>query len=276
MSNSAPRSLVAPLDRAKADEIDDPDEVALDADRQLQHHRLGAQPIIDHRDAAREIGADAIHLVDKADPRDAVFVGLPPDGLRLGLDAGDRVEYRDGPVEHPQAALDLDREIDVARRVDDVDAMVLPKAGGRGRGDRNAALLLLRHPIHRRGAFVHLAHLIGAAGVIEDALGGGCLTGIDMRHDADVSVSLERCRACHESNSAGATRARAPSRKMVSRSWSASSLTSGSARRPCSHQPCDAYPPAASPRHRDCWRHRAAPPKAAPPSCSPSARANSK
>ena len=35
-------SFVAPFDRAKADEIDDANKIALDADRQLQHERLGA------------------------------------------------------------------------------------------------------------------------------------------------------------------------------------------------------------------------------------------
>ena len=104
----------------------------------------------------------------------------------------------------------------MAGRVDDVDPVILPKAGRRGRGDGNAALLLLRHPIHRRGAVVHLTHLIGAAGVIEDALGSCRLAGIDVSHDADVSVSLERCGARHERNSAGATRDRRRQRRYVS------------------------------------------------------------
>ena len=59
-----------------------------------------------------------------------VLVGLAPDGLGLGLDAGDRVEHRDRAVEHAQRALDLDGEVDVAGRVDDVDPAVAPLAGG--------------------------------------------------------------------------------------------------------------------------------------------------
>jgi hypothetical protein len=72
-------------------------------------------------DAALEVGADAVHLVDEADARDVVLVGLAPDRLGLGLDAGDGVEHRDRAVEHAQRALDLDGEVDVAGRVDDVD-----------------------------------------------------------------------------------------------------------------------------------------------------------
>jgi hypothetical protein len=49
-----------------------------------------------------------------------------PHRLGLRLDTGDRVEHRDRAVEHAQRPLDLDREVDVAGRVDDVDAVVVP------------------------------------------------------------------------------------------------------------------------------------------------------
>ena len=61
-----------------------------------------------------------------------VLVGLAPHRLGLRLDAGDRVEHRDRAVEHAQRPLDLDGEVDVAGRVDDVDPAVAPLAGGRG------------------------------------------------------------------------------------------------------------------------------------------------
>ncbi len=70
-----------------------------------------------------------------------------------------------------------------------------PKREGRGDGD--AALLLLLHPIHGRGAFVHLAHLMALAGVIEDALGRGRLAGINVGHDAEVAVILDPMGAGH-------------------------------------------------------------------------------
>ena len=74
-----------------------------------------------------EVGAEAVHLVDEAHAGDVVLVGLAPDRLGLGLDAGDAVEHGDGAVEHAQRALDLDGEVDVAGRVDDVDAVVVPE-----------------------------------------------------------------------------------------------------------------------------------------------------
>ena len=74
-------------------------------------------------DAHEEVGAHLVHLVHERDARDLVLVGLAPDGLALRLDAVAAVEHRDRAVEDAQAALDLDREVDVARRVDDVDAV---------------------------------------------------------------------------------------------------------------------------------------------------------
>ena len=74
--------------------------------------------------AREEVGADAVHLVDEADAGDAVLVGLAPHRLGLRLDAGHGVEHGDRAVEHPQRPLDLDGEVDVAGRVDDVDPVV--------------------------------------------------------------------------------------------------------------------------------------------------------
>jgi hypothetical protein len=81
-------------------------------------------------EGAFEVRADAIHLVDEADARHAVLVGLTPDGFRLRLDAGDRVEHRDRAVEHAQRPFDFCREVDVAWRVDDVDPVIAPETGG--------------------------------------------------------------------------------------------------------------------------------------------------
>ncbi len=173
--------------RGHGDEVDDAAEVALGAYGQLDDGGHGLEPVLDHADGAVEVGTDAVHLVDEADARHAVAVRLPPHGLGLRLDAGDRVEHGNRAVEHAQRTLDFDREVDVAGRVDDVDAVVAPLARGGGGGDRDAALLLLDHVVHHRGAFVHLTDLVGLAGVVEDALGRRGLARVDVRHDPDVA-----------------------------------------------------------------------------------------
>jgi len=95
-------------------------------------------------------------------------------------------------VEHAQAPLDLHGKVHVPGRIDNVDPVVAPLSGRRSRRDRDAALLLLRHPVHRRGALVDLAHLVGAAGVVEDPLRRRRLAGVDVRHDPDVADAVQR------------------------------------------------------------------------------------
>ena len=58
--------------------------------------------------------------------------------------------------------------------------------------DRNTTFLFLLHPVHGGVAIVDFADLVGLTGVIQNALGGRRLTGIDVRHDADIAISLER------------------------------------------------------------------------------------
>src|SRR4029077_18544032 len=107
------------------------------------------------------------------------------------------VEYRHRTVQHTQAALHFSGEVDVSGRIDDIDVAVPPLTSRRGRGDGDAPLLLLLHPVHHRGAFMDFANLVGAAGVIEDALGRGGLTGINVGHDPDVAHLLEWGCSCH-------------------------------------------------------------------------------
>ena len=87
---------------------------------------VGAELVAHFVDRVLEVRADAVHLVDERDAGHAVLVGLAPDGLGLGLDAGDAAEHGDGAVEHAQRALHLGGEVDVAGSVDDVDADFLP------------------------------------------------------------------------------------------------------------------------------------------------------
>jgi hypothetical protein len=55
----------------------------------------------------------------------------------------------------------------------------------------------LLHPVHDGGAVIDLTDSLGNARVEQDSLGGRRLAGIDVRHDADVSVLLEWGLPCH-------------------------------------------------------------------------------
>jgi hypothetical protein len=179
-------------DRLHLDQVDRAHERVAGEHRDVQRHRLGAEPVLHHLHDVVEVGADAVHLVDERDARDVVLVGLAPHRLALRLDAADRAEHRDRAVQHAQRPLHFHGEVHVAGRVDDVDAVVAPGGGGGGGGDGDAALALLLHPVHRGGAVVHLAHAVDAARIEQHPLGQGGLAGVDMGHDADVSIFFER------------------------------------------------------------------------------------
>ena len=102
------------------------------------------------------------------------------------------------PSSTRKRSLDFDGEVDVAGRVDDVEALVAPEGGRRGGGDGDAALLLLLHPVHGRGAVVDFADLVRLAGIIEDALGGRRLPGVDVGHDAEIAVVFDSVAARHD------------------------------------------------------------------------------
>src|SRR6202000_793499 len=154
--------------------------------RQLDTDRTAADLGVDLFDATKEVGADLVHFVDEHDAGHVVFVGLTPHGLGLRLNALIAVEHAYRAVEHAQATLDFDGEVDVAGRVDNVEALVLPEGGRRGSRGGGASLLLLLHPVHGRGAVVHFADLMRLAGIVEDALCSRRLPGINVGHDAEV------------------------------------------------------------------------------------------
>src|SRR5438128_4717612 len=95
------------------------------------------------------------------------------------------VKYGASAVKHAQRALDFSREIYVARCIDNVDADVAPKTRGRGRGNRNAALLLLLHPVHRRGDFMDISDAVRSSRLEKKALRPSRVHGIDLGHGRD-------------------------------------------------------------------------------------------
>ena len=69
--------------------------------------------------------------------------------------------------------------------------MIAPERGGSGGRNGDAALLLLSHVIHHGATLVHFTDLVGLAGVVENPFRRRRLAGVDVRHDADVAVTLE-------------------------------------------------------------------------------------
>ena len=55
-----------------------------------------------------------------------------------------------------------------------------------------AAFLLLFHPVHDGGTIMYLAYFVRDTGVEKDALCCGCLAGINMGHDANIAIALNK------------------------------------------------------------------------------------
>ena len=235
-------------ERLHRDQVDVTTEHLPVADRNLDRDGVGAEAVLHHLDRVLEVGACAVHLVDERDTRDVVLVHLPPDRLGLGLHAADRAEQRDRAVEHAQRTLHLDGEVDVAGGVDDVDAVALPLRGRRRRGDGDATLLLLLHPVHRGAALMDLADPVRLAGVVQDALGRRGLARVDVRRDPDVSGLGERKGLALEvghwrSSVRGGSRGNAPVSPRGGSAYDGSVRSGRSERTPCWPRPCGACRP---------------------------------
>ncbi len=175
-----------PADFAHIDQVDDALEIRALPYRNLERNAGRAELVVHVLEGGEIVGTDAVHLVDEADARNTVLVGLAPDGLGLGLDPADRAEHGHGAVEHAQGTLHLGGEVDMAGCIDDVDLVIAPVGSDSSALDGNAPFLFLRHPVHGRVAVVDLADAVYFSGIKEYTLGSGGLAGVDMSHDSDI------------------------------------------------------------------------------------------
>jgi hypothetical protein len=75
----------------------------------------------------------------------------------------------------------------VTRGINKIDTEIIPKARSGCRGNGNAALLFLLHPVHGGCPIVDLPQLMGNARVIKNPLGGRSFASVDVSHDSNIS-----------------------------------------------------------------------------------------
>ena len=105
---------------------------------------------------------------------------------RLRLDALDRRDDEDRAVEDAEDAFDLGDEVGVAGRVDEVDREVADEERGDRGPDRDAAFALEVERVGLGGAGVDAADVVDGAGGVEESLGEGGLTGVDVGEDSEI------------------------------------------------------------------------------------------
>ena len=97
-------------------------------DRQLNGNGVSPQSLRNLIEDSFEPSPNAVHLVDKTDAGNMVFVSLPPDGFALSLHPFDGTEDNDTTIENSQASFDFGRKVNVPRCIDDVDRVAIPFA----------------------------------------------------------------------------------------------------------------------------------------------------
>ena len=192
LENGLAERLHVEVEGFHLDEVDNALESLRRANRNDDRNGVRAELLLHLLHDAVEVRADTVHFVDERDLRHFVLLGLAPHLLGLGLNAADRAVQRDSAVKDAKRAFDFGREVHVSGSVDQREAVVAPLNARSGGLDRDAALLLLDHEVHRRGAIVHLADLVVLAGVVENTLRGGRLAAVDVGHDAEVAHTFER------------------------------------------------------------------------------------
>ena len=184
----------------------------------MNSRRHSTSAVTDHINAIEKVSANFIHLVNENNARHRISVCLTPHCLGLRLNTSIGIQNTNSAVQNGQRTLNLDREINVAGCVDDVKAEFCfffrramlsrwrgaiigpePHAGGCRRSNCNTPLLLLLHPVHGSITIMHFTNLVRPAGVIENTFSSSCFTCINVRHDAEITITFEGIFACHGS-----------------------------------------------------------------------------
>ena len=180
--------------RGRRDALDDALQDRLDAHARLGGHvehvvRVAADEVGDGLGHQLRLGARQVHLVEDRDDLEVLADGHVEVRDRLRLDALRRVDDEDGALAGVERARHLVGEVDVARRVDQVEHVLLPvrRLVRHPDGvalDRDATLPFEVHRVEDLG--LHLAAGERAGG-FEEPVGQRRLAVVDVGDDAEVA-----------------------------------------------------------------------------------------
>ena len=168
-------------------EVDKTNVRILFTDRQLYRNSICLKSFTEHLYTSEEISSRDVHFVYIGNTRNTVFISLSPNGFRLRFNAALCTEYGNRTVKNSQRSLNLNREVHVPWRIDNIDLLALPACGYSSGCDCNTALLLLLHPVHCSSTVVCFTDLVLFACIEQNSFGSSRFAGIDVRHDTYVS-----------------------------------------------------------------------------------------
>jgi hypothetical protein len=171
------------------DQVVAAEKVAPHADGPTRRRHVDGEVFLDFVNNLECIAAFAVHLVAKGQDRQIAQPADLEEFLRLALHALGPVDHHDGGIHGSERAIGILREIGVAGRVHEVEAVV-PEIERHGRcGDRNAAILLHLHEVRPRAPRLalgaHLSRHLDRAAVKQELLRQRGLARVGMRDDRE-------------------------------------------------------------------------------------------
>ncbi len=149
---------------------------------------LHSEDLFDLGRAPGRVGGGQIDLVEDGHDLEVVLDGLVAVGQGLGLNALGGVDQEHRPLAGGQRTAHLVAEVDVARGVDQVEGVVLPRHPDVLGLDGDPPL-----PLDVHGVEVLLAHQAGVdrPGQLEDAVRQGRLAVIDVADDGEIADAVD-------------------------------------------------------------------------------------
>ena len=183
---------VAPLGGAElvglhVDQVDQPPELVLGADRDLGGHHVGPERRLQRLQRPEEVGPLAVEHVHEHQAREVELLGALPQARGAHLHAHDRVDHEHGGLAHAQGAERVGHERRVAGRVDEVDLAALPLEGPERRRDRHLPALLVIVGVRDGRAVDHRPKAVDRPRLEQQRLEQRRLTGAAMPDERDVA-----------------------------------------------------------------------------------------
>ena len=152
--------VIFPYNGTHFNDINNTAEIRFGADWEIHNQWVCAQTFTNHINTAEEVSTNTIHFVNKANTRNIITVCLAPYGFGLGLNTGHRFKHCDRAVQNAQRAFHFHCKVNVSRGINQIDAVVTPKACCCRRCNCDTTFLFLFHPVHRRATIVNFADFI--------------------------------------------------------------------------------------------------------------------
>ena len=196
--------------RAHVEDVDDPLELVLRADRDVDGDALRGELLLDLPERAEEVGPLAVEHVDDDHAGEPEILGELLDPGGADLEAHDARHDDERALDDPERAARLTLERRIAGTVEEVDLPALPLGVRQGERDRDGAALLVLVRVGDRRPGLDRAEPIDLTRLEEECLDEGCLSGSPVTDDGDVPdlawlgcghlraflLVSERCREC--------------------------------------------------------------------------------